>query len=302
MAYTPYSVSGNVRVFPSTYRTDYPNGKFTSENNFVNIINSLTDNGKQIGLPTDGYVIDYVQDKQLFKFVIHGYYFEVENLISGVSSIPSTGLFAHIRVNTNSNSLVNYDDSTPALDVSNQFTGVYFDDRSTSTSKQGTTVYTLLLAENKGGLISIPNKVRFVTDSVEYVSDINSVEHSLTDELDIKQYKLTAGNGIKKIENFQSKTNTVELTDDVWNAVSSISGDKTNVGSSKNFVYVSGGKVVKTDASVGSLGATSGGVISSTSMIMTGGEMKNGVTVYAASRAPMDTDKANIGDIWLRYE
>ena len=59
--------SSNVDVFPSTNRVVYPQGKLTSENNFVNIINSITD--------YKSYVLNF--SNKLLEVIIHGYYFKI---------------------------------------------------------------------------------------------------------------------------------------------------------------------------------------------------------------------------------
>ena len=53
-----YYATNNVEVFPSAFRTTRPNGKFTSENNFINILNSLTDI-EYIGSESDGFVVSF---------------------------------------------------------------------------------------------------------------------------------------------------------------------------------------------------------------------------------------------------
>ena len=73
-----YIQSDHVKVFPSTYRTEYLQGKYTSEENFVNIINSITD--------IKSYVLDWTFP--VLKVVINGYYFEIR--LSNQNLSPNT--------------------------------------------------------------------------------------------------------------------------------------------------------------------------------------------------------------------
>lgn len=296
-----YISSANITVFPSTYRTNYPNGKFTSENNFVNIINSIIDIDKSISKlsSTKGFVVDYNSDT--IKFVIHGYYFEAKDVLSAIS-IPNGGkLYAKIRVTNDSHSLVNYDQSNVSLDNDNgRFTGVSFDTDSVLDTREGTTAYALELAEKIDGKIYIKNRIKFVTDSIQYV-DEKKQPQSLTAELNAKQYKLKNGDGIAEIKNEQNEENVIKLTESAWKAIKSISGEDglKSVGSGTQFVYANKGEIVATTASVGTKASNSN--LTSTTMIMSGGNLIPGVSIYASTSTP-PADKGSVGDIWLRYE
>ena len=101
-----------VHVFPSTYRSEYINGKLTSENNFINILNSITD--------IDSYVLDY--SNNVLKVVIHGYYFIIENVRN---NLP---LWLEIAVEKSDTcGLVSTSTQSPtSLDDNGSFTGLEY--------------------------------------------------------------------------------------------------------------------------------------------------------------------------------
>lgn len=65
--------SSNVAVFPSAYRQFNRSGKFTSEQNFTNMIKALA--GK------DSFVVDIItrDNEDYLAVVIDGYYFEIKD-------------------------------------------------------------------------------------------------------------------------------------------------------------------------------------------------------------------------------
>jgi len=108
-----YFSSGNVKVFPSSYRTQYASGKFTSEENLTSIVKALA--GK------DSFVVGFTPTggstaKGVLKVVIDGYYFEITDFeVSGTKTL-------YIR--KDAGYLVNFGDATRNLDATAGFTGI----------------------------------------------------------------------------------------------------------------------------------------------------------------------------------
>lgn len=169
-----YIKSSLIRVFPSAYRsgTDNtttatvfdPESKLTVEDNLAGFYrHSLTRDSFVVALEDAGTSGTFAQKES---FVIHGYYFEVENLESIVSSlVPADGasVYAHIFIkNGNSNtdytfeSLTNDAGNVAALDNTSSieasplpdtysFQGVLFDLTESPAVRSGCTMYTLKL-------------------------------------------------------------------------------------------------------------------------------------------------------------
>lgn len=64
--------SSKVRVFPASLRTYNGMGKYTTENNLTGIPRSVTD--------YDSFLLSRKKDESPFRFVIHGYYFEMDDM------------------------------------------------------------------------------------------------------------------------------------------------------------------------------------------------------------------------------
>ncbi len=267
----------DVKVFPSTYRKEIPQGKYTSENNFVNILNSLTD--------IDSYVIG--DDNGTLKVVIHGYYFEISNFV--ISTYPN--LWLGIRVESGNNALVNFNNgSINELDSSDKFfTGLDF--TSTEPSNQATdnyTYYYLKVVEDS----KLINKVKLTTDSIKVDSG-----KDLTNELNQKQYLLTNGQGIDTIDNNTNRT--VQLTNKEFNKLSSLPNKGGSPTSSKLFYFDENGLAKNNDGlSVGSKGTDSGNKIASQGVYILDGTITAGQTFYASTDNPSGGVK---GDIWFKY-
>lgn len=101
--------SSNVAVFPSAYRQFNRSGKFTSEQNFTNMIKALA--GK------DSFVVDLIErnNEDYLAVVIDGYYFEIKD---NWQSLPQS-LVLYIRVDNGY--LVKVDDGTTTLDSGSNF-------------------------------------------------------------------------------------------------------------------------------------------------------------------------------------
>ena len=175
-----YIQSNNINVFPSAYRTDTLQGKWTNENNFVNILNSLID--------VDSYVLSYVDN--ILKVVIHGYYFEIDVNLNSYSD-----LWLVIRLEKGaegSDALVRFDNGSPnGLDENNQFYGISLEETDPSDKYETDYRYHYLKVQNAAAPGTVINKVRLSADSIGY-----DTYNTVKDELDSKQDTLTPGNGL----------------------------------------------------------------------------------------------------------
>lgn len=275
-----YYATNNVEVFPSAFRTTRPNGKFTSENNFINILNSLTDI-EYIGSESDGFVVSFNETSKVLDVVIHGYFFE----ITGINK-PTGDLWLSIRVSNNLEAIVPYtDESIDSYDLNNQFTALaFFDHKPSNVSTSNYSFYNLKVFSN--GVI---NKIKFATDSILF-KDGN---RTLTDELNSKQYELTSGNGISTITNSKDSANVIKLTDDVYNSIISL----INKGRGGQSLISFDSKGVATDSN-----ANIGGYDTSKKVFrhiyINNGQVTLGPTITAS---PNNPSGGSPGDIWLKY-
>lgn len=283
-----YYNSSNVSVFPSAYRKVDTKGKYTSEYNFVNIINSIID--------VDSYVLSTdttLANDHILRVVIHGYYFEIENFIKPTNK----ALYLAIRVENNtSNALVNFNNGSAAedtaLDQGSEFTGLYTGDTEPNTAAgEGYTIYTLQVCDFNGNL----NNVRLSTDSIFFDNDKDS---DLTGKINEKQNKLTTGNGLSL-----SNDSTIKIIDNYNRTLASAVGGE---GSSTQPVYVnSSGQFT---ALSGASGATQtnesyGGIsykYTQAALITSGTLQQTGTSFYASTGNPPSGVGRN-GDFWFKY-
>ena len=268
--------SDHVKVFPSTYRTEYLQGKYTSEENFVNIINSITD--------IKNYVLDW--KFPILKVVINGYYFEV----SLSSNVLPANMWLGIKVeqgDVNSNALVNFDDSSTTLDMNGTFRGLSSEisaEQPSTPSLDNYKYYWLRVTDSKGSWEV--NKARINAESVKY--DVNG---SIKDEVDSKQDALTPGNGIT-IDN-----NVISIDNSNYKKLTSLA----NKGSNNKHVYFnSNGEAVASTADAGAPFTTSSAYNSTRVMYIKGGESKNGIRIFSSVNTPGSGD-GELGDIWIKY-
>lgn len=281
----------NVELFPSAYRTYKPKGKFTSEKNFTNIIKSIVDSEAN-GDNCDGYVVGYNDIDNMLEVIIHGYYFNVKLSLS-------SNLWLGIKLATSSNRLApfNSENANTELDSDTSFLGLVFINQSTTPEiikEEGYSCYLLKVTDQNGNLI---NKQKFVSDSIYYKKS-GKDQRLLTDELDSKQYKLIAGEGIAEITNSQVSANKISLNDDTLRKLNSMSGGK---GNSHQPVYVNAtGEVQPLSENIGRMNVTQNSV-EYTSIILDGSTgLKEGITIYASPNTPSNST-GNNGDIWFKY-
>ena len=286
--------SNNVKVFPSTNRWLYPQGKLTSERNFVNIINSLTDH--------KSYVLSWTSGE--LEVIINGYYFKV-NLPS-----LSPNLYLSILVElTEYGQLVSWDNNEQ-LDSNDYFCGLAFSNGSIDypswiTESQKNTKYRKYELQVTDPNNNIINMYRFNTDSV-YCKNYNRI---LSTDLDRRQYRITAGTGLVgeksdgSMTNEYSGLNKISINNEEMNKLDELEGK----GNDTQFVYFNtSGIATPTSATVG--GPSSGTVqgtgepyILTRDIYMKKGIITAGRTIYASTSSP-PSYMGSVGDIWLKYQ
>ena len=284
--------TSDVEMFPSAYRAQATKGKYTSEENFVNIINSVVDK--------DCYVLSTLstlENNKPLQVVLHGYYFEIKGF--SLSNFPT--LYVAIKVEQGANAIVNFDTTSTTdtqIDVNNDFTGLA---QSTSpftvTDTKDYKYYTLQVSQ--GG--SLVNQVRLSSNSIYFKGDPTK---NLSSLLDGKQDDLTAGQGIDSDE---LANNKIALTDEFNKTLVSFTGGK---GSAIKPVYVNQqGEIVGLTSSSG-LAQTSGSSnnvsykYTQAALITDGnlmsGDTNGGVAFYASEGDPQSNVGKN-GDFWFKY-
>lgn len=303
-----YLKSSEIKMFPSALRgTDLtestsennnsttlinPEARLNSETNLTNIANGITISGS--------YVISYTNN--ILKFCIHGYYFEISNVSSYLSSTwYNHKVYANIYINNLSssntydlNSLSSFDGSTNLDKVDNGtniFTGLYISlDSSYSSSK--TSYYLQLFDESgkvpKESLLKVETKNVAIENSTTPISE---VIYKTGDQivLDADEFvgHLTGNVTGNVTGNADTSTNSQ------YAAKLGTTDNHPSIGSNVNPVYVdNSGNIVKSNGNVGS---------KNVSMYLNSGVLTRGMTFYTSTSAPSSSDKAEDGDIWIQY-
>ena len=262
----------NVKMFPSAYRRTDTKGKYNSEENFTNIVNSVVDNDK--------YVLSYDNSTHLLRGVLHGYYFEISDFdLSGANR----NCWVAIRVEQGANALVDFDTSsvTPEqIDKNGNFTGLAVSTSQFNVTDTSDYKYYQLHVANNGELL---NHIRFSSNSLYYK---DNEDQNLSDLLDTKQANLTAGYGINSSE---LQNNKVQIIDSYKTSLDSVAN--TTVGSATTPIYISSGLATPLSASSGKVqtSASAGGVnyqYTQAALITNGALQDTGVAFYASVDSP----------------
>lgn len=294
-------LSKNISVFPSTERYIYPQGKLTSENNFINILNSLKD--------YESYVLKWdlsgsISGSGTLKVIIHGYYFVLKNF-----TLQPNQFLSIIVEEVDYGQLVSWNGANSQLDTgtgdTDTFTGINVTTQNKPDLPSGLfdpqkyKVYSLQITDATGNII---NRYRFNSDSVYYKSYIDSPQEGqdkrpLSQDLDARQYKLIAGNGIAAISNNYNGYNTVSINEEEMDKLDCLEGK----GSKTRFVYFStNGIATPTDASVGNGFSTNSNYSYTTDIYLNNGEIVQGRTVFMSKDDPSNS-VGKLGDIWFKY-
>ena len=160
-------------------------------------------------------------------------------------------------------------------------------------------VYSLQITDATGNII---NRYRFNSDSVYYKSYIDSPREGqdkrpLSQDLDARQYKLTAGNGIASINNVYNGENAISINTEEMSKLNGLEGK----GSKTQFVYFNtDGIATPTDASVGNGFNTNSNYSYTTDIYLNNGEITQGRTVFMSKDDPSNS-VGKLGDIWFKY-
>lgn len=279
---TNYFNTSDINLFPTSFRREETEGKFTSEHNFINILNSIVDK--------DSYVLTYNESNDLLRVVIHGYYFEIFNFKSTIGN--TNPCYLKIRVEDgNYSAIVNYPNgSINNLDEGNEFRGLFFENNSTKQTAPNTTYYILQVTDQDGNII---NKVRLSTDSIFY-----SNSRDLTTELNSKQSNLSAGDGIDSTKLGASEVALVSNYNDLLDSAAG-----KNVGTANKPVYVSNGRITAfgDSSDAGSKYIDNSTYKYTKATYMENGSILTGTTFFISNSEPLTTAEAKNGDFWFKY-
>lgn len=298
-----YYNSKNVSVFPSTNRNVYPQGKLTSESNFINIINSLVSYGQAGGKFYDSYVIGH--ENGHLKVVIHGYYFDI-----AIASVPKD-LYLSILVENNVyGQLVSWENLNPALDSSptgeGDFRGLNYTTGSAPEKPQWADdnyiQYTLHIRDYDNHT----DEYRFNTNAIYYTTD-NIDGRVLSDDLAERQYKVIAGDGLegtgqtKELTNTFKGNNKISIAKEELNKLRKLNG-KGFQDQVKIVYFDNDGIAQESKIDRGNTSATlkNNTVIFTTDVYLNSGSISTGRSVYASKDNP-DPSIGKIGDVWLKY-
>lgn len=189
-----YLESTNVRMYPSSRRTDDLNAMLNSEQNITSISNRITSH--------ESYIIGYSESGGTYNFelCIHGYYFD----ITGITP-PNTGdkVYATIKLvsteidGTDFIELAPYEgNGVGNLDINGEFKGLYISSDGSSSSNDD--YYSLLILKKDSNVWNVPStsmlrinsKFIGITDSENNKRPLNiyiADEHKkLQDNIDTK--------------------------------------------------------------------------------------------------------------------
>ena len=286
-----YIKSENIKVFPAAGRSlDYPTGYLLTEDNLNSAMRSL--------YPRD-FVVEYENSdsKKILRFVIHGYYFEIDNF-EDLGDITTTSLWATIYLkqsleNTQYTRLTSKDNTDIYLDIdTGKFKGVYFSTTDNVTDIPGLDKVTLQILSN--GKVPEKSYLRFKTSEIlnNESSDLISSQFNtgsltsssiITSTINVNTSAKINSANLKSLSVADNADIYTDLT--VYNKLTGKGTYDLNSGTIKNITLtgsITGGKLSNThimgsyilSGSINSSGATfSGGTIKSGTL--SGGVVKN---------------------------
>ena len=296
-----YYNSDQVAMFPSTYRSREWNSKYTSERNFVNIINSVVD-------AQDGYVLSTEKsirdDREPLRIVLHGYYFEISDFVLD----EDTSLYVAIRVENKfqgSHALVAFGSGAAdpkIIDGNDMFYGLTYSSEHIDNLENSTeyTYYQLHVAQ--GGRLL--HKARLSSNSIYFDDEVTDSQRTVTDILNSKQGTLTNGNGIHI-----SSNNQISLIDKYNSVLTSMTPQSGTVGDEYTPVFINHtGTTYTVQPISGSSGrarssSSSGSTVYSytqAALIVDGSLTQDGVSFYASTGYPVN-NIGKPGDFWFKY-
>lgn len=306
--------SNEVSVFPTAFRTYVLNGKYTNEQNFVNILNSIAD--YPVG---DGFIANDKEpgSNDPLLVVIHGYLFEIYNWTNNILENGKDTAWASIAVEdgaiaTASNALVNYSNKSINLDSDGNFYGLSITDSKPSSTQEDFSghIYSVQLYE--GGRLCAKSFAKFNDNSIWVTKDGIQLKEKL-DKVDTeiskldtltknggtidswKQNKLSIAKdnysqNFMQIKDTGNHTSTIGLTTTGGNSLNSL---KSKGGTKDNptLIIFDGNGVASNNTE-----ATKGSVTQC--VYVDKGVIKPGFKVWASTGNP--TGGSN-GDVWFKY-
>lgn len=289
--------SEKVVVFPSANRAEYSKSMQLSEDNFANIVRTVTD--------YHDYVISL--DSAEVEFVLHGYYFRLEG--------DYRNKVAVIRLNKKTNAIVNYEtgartdttsdgqvnsDKSSALDEDNVFKGLNILSDATIPNNTGTDAYySLILSEENIRKFSDASVVHTATvdnkNNGEYLSSlINHKANTITKE------DTPAGFGIAVAED--SAETKLKFNDKTEALLDSISGKGQGTRLITTSVTETGNTVLAdSSASMGGVDQSSSGVpLIINNICLTDGKLVQMNSVYVSGENAPAEGTFKAGDIWFK--
>lgn len=289
--------SEKVVVFPSANRAEYSKSMQLSEDNFANIVRTVTD--------YHDYVISL--NSAGAEFVLHGYYFKLEG--------DYRNKVAVIRLNKKTNAIVNYEtgartdttsdgqvnsDKSSALDEDNVFKGLNILSDATIPNNTGTDSYhSLVLSEENIRKFSDASVMHTTTidnkNNGEYLSSlINHKANTITKE------DTPAGYGITATED--SRETKLKFNDKTKALLDSIPGK--GQGTSLITTSVNGaGMPVLADsvASMGGIDQSSAAIpLVINNICLANGEIVQMNSIYVSGENAPAEGTFKAGDIWFK--
>ena len=279
--------SSNVAVFPSAYRQFNRSGKFTSEQNFTNMIKALA--GK------DSFVVDIItrNNEDYLAVVIDGYYFEIKD---NWQSLPQS-LVLYIRVDNGY--LVKVDDGTTILDSGSNFVALSTKEISGHTAKlevvrDGKLVnkgYISDLCDSKtGNWINLSSIFNYNNDNTY---SINPAAIKLLEKTYIENLIAQYATKLVKKEGNEWKDLTVGTNGQLIKFENGVPvAQNVNIGATNKPVYVSNGTIQPISDNIGKRGLVSQGIYVNSGTLTVGQQ----ITVSTALPSGNGTN----GDLWFR--
>lgn len=301
-----YFDSNKVNVFPSTNRNVYPQGKLTSESNFINIINSLVSYGQAGGKSYDSYVIGH--ESGHLKVVIHGYYFDIV-----MDSVPDNLYLSILVENDEYGQLVSWENANPALDSDESGNGIFMGLVYSTLGKPQDPAW--INDKYKTYTLHIRNfnehtdEYRFNTNAIYYVE--NNVDgRVLSEDLAKRQYRIVVGDGLEGTGQQKELTNIfgnnkISIAKEEWDKLVGLDNNGRGHGSKNEarIIYFNNkGIAGESTANRGNTATAlkNNTVIFTTDVYLTNGAITEGRSVYASKDNP-DPSIGKIGDVWLKY-
>ena len=296
--------TGNISVFPSTYRIVDAAGRYTSESNFANILRALSDT------KDDGFVVDFtgssISSPGTLKFVIYGYYFEIRNFT------PTSHKNRTFYINVKNGYLVNVNNDSTTLDsTTDGFLGLTFN------TKSGDNIKSLKVTDGNGNIIN-RGFITGLSDSstgnwmdiskfsgikiIESGANKGKIDATSIDFSTLSRYTYLINvitEGATKLGSWGSNTftpykvgsNTANAAQPIYFETGIPKELTVNSGANNKPVYLNSGKITPINATVGGKG------LSREEMYISNGTFTKGNKITISTSIPSGTGEN--GDLWF---